>query len=497
MQTNDDAPRVPSQDIDTPADQIPAEVPAQNVSLGDDPAPLPRGFHVVDGTAKDDSPVELVSDEAESGTPASAAIEALPVISAAKSAAPAATGSNTPDKRTLPADADKPSASHSAAGLLASVGTFLSTGADAVRQVSAAKKAHDTAAAEHGELVKTIRDRTEELERRQDIEANFAQIVAEHTARHAAQNAIAEQARSKQLEISQVIHTKNEELARIEAEDAKAVKRTKKAVEKAEGKERSTQESATRLQKRLDDRRAALTAAEAKRDQATEEARAAVKSAADKLVELRAELAELQRNPSANPANYSVRTSQLQTEISDAIDAQRAAENAVPELSQATEEAIAQARKDVSDAQKPVDKAQEEFRVAHNEAELARAELKRTQKLAAEHTHDLRVIIEGHEKAHREQERIALEAEQAALQEQAILDEAEDIHAHPEVSQALAAALAADHAEADELEVRVEALAAAEQEVREQTKASRLKFTAAITAGAAIALIILLAILIL
>ena len=38
------------------------------------------------------------------------------------------------------------------------------------------------------------------------------------------------------------------------------------------------------------------------------------------------EYAELQRNPSANPANYTVRTSELSMQISDTADALRKAE---------------------------------------------------------------------------------------------------------------------------------------------------------------------------
>ena len=68
------------------------------------------------------------------------------------------------------------------------------------------------------------------------------------------------------------------------------------------------------------------------------------------------------------------------------------------------------------------------------------------------------------------------------------MDEANDIHAHPEITEALEADLERNRAERAEQASEVQELADAERDVRQRTHDSRVRFMGAIGIGAAIVL---------
>ena len=88
----------------------------------------------------------------------------------------------------------------------------------------------------------------------------------------------------------------------------------------------------------------------------------------------------------------------------------------------------------------------------------------------------------------------ATEDAQAA---QSHIDEATDVHEHPEVTETLAGALERDRNELSEQIAEVQKLEAAEQRVRENTHDSRVKFLGAIAIAAAIIVVAVVAWLIL
>ena len=69
---------------------------------------------------------------------------------------------------------------------------------------------------------------------------------------------------------------------------------------------------------------------------------------------------------------------------------------------------------------------------------------------------------------------------------------ATEVHDHPEITESLAGSLARDKAEHAETEREVAQLEAAEDDVRERTRDSRIKFTGAIVCIIAVILVIVL-----
>lgn len=360
------------------------------------------------------------------------------------------------------------------------VGSFFSEGAAAVREMSAARKAHAEAREQLEQLDATIADEEAELAHRREVAASYHAIISSETARRdgaieAEQTAGAEQAR-----IQGEIDALKERLQQMKDADSQTEKRLKAALDAAEAREASSRENGARLQRRLDDAKRNLEKAEEDQKNGVAAAQAAVESAESRLAMLHDEYAEVQRNPSANSAAYSVRADELQTEISDAAHELQSARDDLPRITKELEDALAHARKAVSEAEKPMDDAKQAFREVSSAADEARNTYREAKDDAAERQRKLKEEISGKEKERRAQEQAAEDARAEASEAQALIDEANDIHAHPEVTETIAARLEADRAEREEQAVEVEQLASTEKAVRERTRGSRARFIGAI-----------------
>ena len=105
---------------------------------------------------------------------------------------------------------------------------------------------------------------------------------------------------------------------------------------------------------------------------------------------------------------------------------------------------------------------------------------------------ELREKIATQDKARREQEQAIANARADAAHAQSIIEQATEVHDHPEITESLAGSLARDKAEYTETEREVAQLEAAEDDVRKRTRDSRVKFTGAIACIVAVILVIVL-----
>lgn len=463
--------------------------------VGDDPDPLPEGFEVIDGGMSDDPLIEIASYAPQQHAHAPVAMPgAAPAPQAAPYGAPAQAEAPLPPVQppvqSAPAQMQKSPQAPEAngPGAAQAVGAFITEGVGAVRQVSAAKRAHASAREELEQLEQTILEQQDELAHRRDIEERYSQIIEEESARQDQAILNIAQAKAAQDSIRAAVDALKEKLAAVREADAQTEKRLKAAVDAAEGKEASSRESGTRLQRRLDDAKKSLEKAETEREVAIDTAQRAIDAAAARLATLREEFAEVQRNPSANSAAYSVRSNELQLEISDAAEELRQAQHALPVITEEVERSLATARAMVEEAKKPIDAAKRAHREVTNEADEARDALDTAKNAAAERQREIRDQIAAQEKAIKEQDRLIAEEQAEADDAQAVMDEANDIHAHPEITEALEADLERNRAERAEQASEVQELADAERDVRQRTHDSRVRFMGAIGIGAAIVL---------
>ena len=400
------------------------------------------------------------------------------------------------------ADTARPTAPHSPAasrdlGTAVSntanaVGTFIAQGASAMREMNAAKKALADARAHLAELEQRIADQAEELETRQDIAGRYEQIVADQRQAIAtAQKTAAAAEIDRDVHASKVAELKGQ-LEQMKTEDDATELRLKAALDAVEAREASSRETGNRLVRRLEDSKRIRDKVQAERDAGIAAAQQTVDATRAQLETLRHEYAELQRNPSANPANYTVRTSELSMQISDTADALRKAEEDVPRITADLEHSLAAAEQAVEQAQAPIAEAKRAHQAVTAEADAARDELQTAKTAAATRQRELREKIAAEDKARREQEQAIANAQADIAHAQSIIEQATEVHDHPEITESLAGSLARDKAEHAETEREVAQLEAAEDDVRERTRDSRIKFTGAIVCIVAVILVIVL-----
>lgn len=400
------------------------------------------------------------------------------------------------------ADTARPTAPHSPAasrdlGTAVSntanaVGTFIAQGASAMREMNAAKKALADARAHLAELEQRIADQAEELETRQDIAGRYEQIVADQRQAIAtAQKTAAAAEIDRDVHASKVAELKGQ-LEQMKTEDDATELRLKAALDAVEAREASSRETGNRLVRRLEDSKRIRDKVQAERDAGIAAAQQTVDATRAQLETLCHEYAELQRNPSANPANYTVRTSELSMQISDTADALRKAEEDVPRITADLEHSLAAAEQAVEQAQAPIAEAKRAHQAVTAEADAARDELQTAKTAAATRQRELREKIAAEDKARRDQEQSIANAQADAAHAQSIIEQANEVHDHPEITESLAGSLARDKAEHAETEREVTQLEATEDAVRERTRDSRIKFTGAIVCIVAAILAIIL-----
>ena len=371
------------------------------------------------------------------------------------------------------------------------VGSFIAQGASAMREMNAAKKALADARAHLAELEQRIADQAEELETRQDIAGRYNQIVADQRqAIAAAQKTAAAAEIDRDAHAAKATELKGQ-LEQMKAEDDAAELRLKAALDAVEAREASSRETGNRLVRRLEDSKRIRDKVQAERDAGIAAAQQTVDATRAQLETLRREYAELQRNPSANPANYTVRTSELSMQISDTADALRKAEEDVPRITADLEHSLAAAEQAVEQAQSPIADAKRAHQAVTTEADAARDELQTAKTAAATRQRELREKIAAQDKARREQEQAIANAQADTAHAQSIIEQATEVHDHPEITESLAGSLARDKAEYAETEREVAQLEAAEDDVRERTRDSRIKFTGAIVCIIAAILVII------
>lgn len=372
------------------------------------------------------------------------------------------------------------------------VGAFIAQGASAMREMNAAKKALADARDHLAELEQRIADQGEELETRQDIAGRYDQIVAEQRqAIDTAQKAAAAAEIGRDTHAAKATELKAQ-LEQMKEEDDATERRLKAALDAVEAREASSRETGNRLVRRLEDSKRIRDKVQAERDAGVAAAQQTVDATRAQLETLRHEYAELQRNPSANPANYTVRTSELSMQISDTADALRKAEEDVPNITADLEHSLAAAEHAVEQAQAPIVDAKRAHQAVTAEADAARDELQTAKTAAATRQRELREKIAAEDKARREQEQAIANAQADVAHAQSIIEQATEVHDHPEITESLAGSLVRDKAEYAETEREVAQLEAAEDDVRERTRDSRVKFTGAIVCIVAVILVIIL-----
>ena len=181
-------------------------------------------------------------------------------------------------------------------------GAFFQEGVGAVREMSAAKRAHAEARGQLEALERSIADAEEELAHRREVAANYPR-------HHRRPDGEAEDGpkppprprRAQQQATAKQVDALKDQLKRMKDDDAQTEKRLKAAVDSAEAQEASAREQGARLQRRLDDAKRNLENTQTERTQGVSAAQSAVDTASARLASLRDEFRRDPAQPLGQP----------------------------------------------------------------------------------------------------------------------------------------------------------------------------------------------------
>lgn len=424
-----------------------------------------------DGQAAVDSDAPSAGDAAAGDAPGDEAVAGT----ASEGEAAAGTASDVVD-RARKAAGSVADGARKAAGAL---GQETVSGWSAMRAVSQAKRAHGEAADRLSELKATIEEDSRTLAHRREVEGTYDELVAEQTA-------ALEEARRAQQDLSERIAAAEAEVGTRE-DDLKELKsrneRDLRPYKNLADSSKSTADDAARTLSEA--KRAAKTAEGAvrdltkRRDSRVATANKAADNARQRLTRLQSEISSMQRDPDADPKQLSSMKAEATAEMARLSRAQDDAKAAPGEAAPAIEAAEAH----LADARAAQEAAEKEADSTKKEAKKRARDLDREQERAKAAEADAEdLLIEAQKQVRSLKQDLAAQQE-AESQAQATLDEAADIVAHPEETDALADRVADNSAAAERQEIHVRTLADTERDLRQRTLRSRVAFILVVVAA--------------
>ncbi len=363
------------------------------------------------------------------------------------------------------------------------------SGWSAMRAVSQAKRAHGEAADRLAELKATIEEDSRTLAHRREVEETYDELVA-------GQTAALEAARRAQRDLSDRIAAAEAEVGAREGdlEELKAKnERDLRPYKNLADSSKSTADDAARTLSEA--KKAAKTAEGAvrditkRRDSRVSTANKAADNARQRLARLQSEISSMQRDPDADPKQLSSMKAEATAEMARLSRAQDDAKAAPGEAAPAIEAAEAH----LADARRVLEEAEREADSAKKEAKKRARDLDREQERAKAAEADAEdLLIEAQKQVRALKQDLAAQQE-AESQAQATLDEAADIVAHPEETDALADRVTDNSAAAERQEIHVQTLADTERDLRQRTLRSRVAFILVVVAAVIVLAVLFMA----
>lgn len=360
-------------------------------------------------------------------------------------------------------------------------------GVSAMRELSAARRAHATAFKELESLERDATQLEQQLEHRREVEDNYEEIVKLQTQETEDAARALEQARVRRVSLESQLEGKKNELTRLKDANEQKVAPSRKLMEQAKGALTKAERAQAEALRALKGAQAQANEAQANRDSKLQAAKRSADSASAKLARQQDQLAEMRRDPSTGAKALS----QASSAVAAALAQLENARENVTRVTQETGQAVQIAQTHLYTQRKSLEEAEADLKEAREREEELRGAYDAKRSKADEQEADVSSKIselkEAVEQA-RDDEASARGRGDAA---RTALEEANDIHAHPELTGELARRSEASRAQADEQRKLVERLASEEHMVRERTEHTRKIFYALVAAAVVIVLLVL------
>lgn len=360
-------------------------------------------------------------------------------------------------------------------------------GVSAMRELSAARRAHATAFKELESLEKDATQLEQQLEHRREVEDNYEQIVKLQTQETEDAARALEQARVRRVSLESQLEGKKNELTRLKDANEQKVAPSRKLMEQAKGALTKAERAQAEALRALKGAQAQANEAQASRDSKLQAAKRSADSASAKLARQQDQLAEMRRDPSTGAKALS----QASSAVAAALAQLENARENVTRVTQETGQAVQIAQTHLYTQRKSLEEAEADLKEAREREEELRGAYDAKRSKADEQEADVSSKISELKDAVEQARDDEASARGRGDAARAALEEANDIHAHPELTGELARRSETSRAQADEQRKLVERLASEEHMVRERTEHTRKIFYALVAAAVVIVLLVL------
>lgn len=360
-------------------------------------------------------------------------------------------------------------------------------GVSAMRELSAARRAHATAFKELESLERDATQLEQQLEHRREVEDNYEQIVELQTQETEDAARTLEQARVRRVSLESQLEGKKNELTRLKDANEQKVAPSRKLMEQAKGALTKAERAQAEALRALKGAQAQANEAQANRDSKLQAAKRSADSASAKLARQQDQLAEMRRDPSTGAKALS----QASSAVAAALAQLENARENVTRVTQETGQAVQIAQTHLYTQRKSLEEAEADLKEAREREEELRGAYDAKRSKADEQEADVSSKISALKDAVEQARDDEASARGRGDAARAALEEANDIHAHPELTDELARRSEASRAQADEQRKLVERLASEEHMVRERTEHTRKIFYALVAAAVVIVLLVL------
>ena len=374
-----------------------------------------------------------------------------------------------------------------AAGAMRNAGAAMSEGFSAMKNVATAAREHSSAKSRMREMELALEQDSAFLEHRLSIERDYDRIVGAETAELQDAQGIVASTTATIESLSAERDGLNNQLASLKASNEQMLRPYRTLVESTRNRADDTSRILGDARRAVKDVESQVEEASRRREQTIASANRALDSAQERLRKVQEDLKALQDDPgSALSAIFD-----LKGEVAQETASVEAARVEVQNATTDSQFIVDNAQQQLFTLRTSLETAESDYETAKNEAEERRGEYDRLHKdclqkeQALEREIDVRLAgIEDAQDAMRA-------AEERIKEAQGLLDEANEIHSTPEITEQLLASVNQQRAQIEQQRAIIHDLATSEKSLRESTRGKRIMFIGVIAAAVVLAIVIL------
>jgi len=374
-----------------------------------------------------------------------------------------------------------------ATGAAANAGRSLAGGLSAMRKVREASKRRADAQADLRDIEMGLEEDREMLSHREDVERNYDTIVETQTAEVADAQEAATQAQVNFEQEQETVQKLSQELRSLRQQNETTIRPYRNLMDSSRGRSDAAAKTLASARRAVKNAENTTNSATKRREQNIAAANRAVDNARERLSALQAERDALSADENTSPEALA----KMEAELASVRSQLETARANVPTVTQESQAAVDQAQQKLWSLQRELSSAERAADEAKREATEHKDEYDRLYREAQAAEKAMEADIKSHEdqaNAYKAQREDAREREQEA---QAILEEAHEIHAHPEVTEGLRERIADEEDDLELARAELEELTTHERELRRSTRGSRIAVVLLVVALVALVIFLL------